>query len=44
MDRIDEILFLYEDDRVEMQKGGFVVSDNKQKSKLKFTKKHDAFS
>ena len=41
MDRVDEILFLYEDDRVEMQKGGFVVSDNKQKSKLKFTKKQD---
>lgn len=29
MDRVDEILFLYEDDRVEMQEGGSTDRFNK---------------
>ena len=33
MDRVDEILFLYEDDRVEMQEGGAPRGKNKGTTK-----------
>ena len=36
MDRIDEILFLYEDDRVEMNKGGKVDFRNTKKFASQF--------
>ena len=38
MDRIDEILFLYEDDRVEMNKGGKVDFRNTKKFASQFEK------